>query len=94
MSKKTVFYDEKNQLFVFECPHCDLLIQVSKKQTNCCIFRHGAIKENLKQVDPHLPKEQCDTLFDKGLIWGCGKPFQFHKATKDFEAFVDMCEYI
>jgi len=94
MSKKPVLYNKETETFVFDCPHCDAQIHVSEKQTNCCIFRHAAMKKNLTQINPHTPKIQCDLLVENGLIWGCGKPFKFHKAKDGNEAYVDVCEYI
>jgi hypothetical protein len=46
--------DVKEDLIV-ECPHCKdpVLIQ----QLNCRIFRHGTLKHNGIQMEPHTPKE-------------------------------------
>jgi hypothetical protein len=77
---------------VVSCPHCNKYILIFKKEFNCKIFRHGVYKNNKKQIDPHLPKEECDRLFNEKLIIGCGKPFQIinylglHQAIK--------CDYI
>jgi hypothetical protein len=57
-----------------ECPHCHQLIEVL--ELNCRIFRCGVYKSTFKQIDPHLPKDQCDELALCGEIYGCGKPFQ------------------
>ena len=43
-----------------ECPHCGLLVFVCIKDFNCKIFRHGVYKHSMKQIDPHLPKKECD----------------------------------
>ena len=59
---------------IIECPHCQQKIEVL--ETNCRIFRCGVYKSSFKQIDPHMPKEQCDHLATNGLIFGCGKPFQ------------------
>ena len=56
------------------CPHC--LSPVLIEKLNCRIFRHGVFKDSLKQMDPHLPRDQCQQLLDAGLIYGCGKPFE------------------
>jgi hypothetical protein len=81
---------DKNELIV-SCPHCSEHILIEK--LNCCIFRHGSFIKNGKQIDPHLPKEQCERLIKKRLIYGCGKPFKIIKNTKDdFEATI--CDYI
>lgn len=60
---------------IVKCPHCDLLIFVYLKELNCRIFRHGIYKTTLKQIDPHLPKIDCDRLKTNDEIIGCGKPF-------------------
>lgn len=60
--------------FEVQCPHCEEYVII--EQINCAIFRHGVIKKTLKQIDPHLPKAQCDKLKEHNLIYGCGKPFK------------------
>ena len=57
-----------------ECPHCQQKIEVL--ETNCRIFRCGVYKSTFKQIDPHMPKDQCDALVVQDAIYGCGKPFQ------------------
>ena len=59
-----------------ECPHCNLLIFIFKKEYNCKIFRHGVYKNNLKQISAHMSKENCDKLKAEDKIFGCGKPFK------------------
>jgi hypothetical protein len=59
---------------IVKCPHCDEFVIIEK--LNCGIFRHGIIKSTLKQMEPHLPKDKCDQLKERNLIFGCGKPFQ------------------
>ena len=63
-------------MVLFTCPHCNMYIQVYKKDFNCKIFRCGIYKNNYKQIDPHMKKEECDELFKNGIIYGCGKPFK------------------
>jgi len=84
-------YNPTEKSYLFNCPHCNELIEVLKSQTRCCIFRHGVYKKNLKQIPPHSKKEKCDKLFEKGLIYGCGKPFKFVKGE---EPYVIECDYI
>jgi len=72
------------------CPHCNEPILIEK--LNCCIFRHGIMKDTLKQMDPHCPKEECYRLFSCGLIYGCGKPFKIIKNGSEIK--VEICEYI
>ena len=61
---------------ILECPHCNEYILIFLKELNCRIFRHGVYKNICQQIDPHMPKEICDQLFEQNLIYGCGKPFQ------------------
>ena len=37
--------------FVIECPHCFTPVLIEK--INCAIFRHGTLKSNGQQIDPH-----------------------------------------
>ena len=60
-------------MIIVECPHCKQSIEILA--INCRIFRCGIYKANYKQIDPHLPKAECDRVFAEGLIFGCGKPF-------------------
>ena len=77
---------------IIQCPHCKDYIQVLKKEFNCKIFRHGIFKSNLKQIDPHLKKAECDRLKNEDLIYGCGKPFQLIELNGSFIAVI--CDYI
>ena len=64
-----------------------LLVEI--KDLNCHIFRHATYKETGEPIPPHAPKEECDRLFDNGLIYGCGKPFRIN-GNNDIE----VCDYI
>ncbi len=51
----------------------------------------------MKQIDPHLPKEQCDLLVNNNVIYGCGKPFfvkQISIINNEFYYEVSVCDYI
>ena len=72
--------------FIISCPHCNDWIII--EALNCCIFRHGIYKSSLSQINPHLPKEECDELKEKELIYGCGKPF------KIINFLAVKCDYI
>ena len=74
------------------CPHCQEPIVIYKKELNCHIFRHGVYRKNLKQIDPHLKKDECDHLKSNNLIYGCGKPFQIIEDNNKYQAIV--CDYI
>jgi hypothetical protein len=75
---------------IVKCPHCndDILIE----QINCAIFRHGAFRSNMMQIPPHLPKSQCDELYEKQHIYGCGKPFRLVFKNDKHEA--EVCDYL
>jgi len=77
--------------FIINCPHCDQIIQIFKNELNCKIFRHGVYKDTLKQIDPHLPKYDCDYLYNNGMIFGCGKPFLVELNNNNLEA--KECDY-
>jgi len=48
---------------ILKCPHCEEYIIIEK--LNCGIFRHGVIKTNGQQINPHASKEMCDDLLKK-----------------------------
>ena len=77
---------------IVNCPHCNSPIYIEKKDFNCHIFRHGIMKSTLKQIDPHLDKENCDRLKRENLIFGCGKPFKLIKIDNDYKTII--CDYI
>ena len=87
ISDSITFTDNK---YIFLCPHCETLIEVSKNQTNCNIFRHGVFKHNFQQIDPHMEKQICNYLVEKDLIYGCGKPFKIDLN----QMKVSICDYI
>jgi len=64
-------------------------IIVELKDLNCRIFRHAVYKETGEPIPPHAPKEECDRLFDNGLIYGCGKPFRINENND-----IEVCDYI
>ena len=82
----------EQEYIIFNCPNCNQVVQVLKKEFNCKIFRHGIYKKNLKQIDPHLNKKECDRLKKEDLIYGCGKPFQLITSENNFKAVI--CDYI
>ena len=77
---------------IISCPHCEVPIMVLKKEFNCKIFRHGVYKKTYEQIDPHLPKVECDRLVKLDLIIGCGKPFKL--VIKNNEYTTESCGYI
>ena len=77
------------------CPHCNIPILI--EQLNCRIFRHGMLKSNNTQINPHASKKDCDDYVNNNLIYGCGKPFRIIEITNEitnneFQAVI--CEYI
>ena len=77
-----------NQVVI--CPHCGESIVI--EQINCNVFRHGVYKSNGEQINPHLPKEECDKLSKDNLIYGCGKPFTI--VCKEGNITAEICDYI
>lgn len=75
---------------VLTCPHCKEYVII--KKINCAIFRHGILKKNGKQIDPHSPKEICDYYIKNDLIYGCGKPFRIFDNNGTLET--EICDYI
>jgi len=75
---------------ILTCPHCNEPIIIEK--INCAIFRHGILKTNGKQIDPHSSKELCDYYINNQLIYGCGKPFKIIYINNNLKT--EICEYI
>ena len=75
-----------DQKLIVKCPHCYDYIEII--ELNCCIFRHGIMKNTGLQMDPHAHKEICDNLFKNSEIHGCGKPFMINEK---LEAII--CDY-
>ena len=77
-----------NNFYNFQCPHCQIQIQVQVNDLNCKIFRCGIFKSNFNPINPHGSKIYCDELLNNDLIYGCGKPFIF------IDTYVETCDYI
>jgi hypothetical protein len=75
---------------ILECPHCKEYIVIEK--INCAIFRHGVLKKNGKQIDPHASKEICEHYIKNDMIYGCGKPFRI--IIKENVFYTEICDYI
>jgi len=80
----------ENKSYYFLCPHqdCKAMIEVPKNLINCKIFRHAVYKENMKFVNPHAKKEECQEWLEKDLIYGCSKPFYFDGK------ILKICDYL
>lgn len=78
------------------CPHCNEPILIEK--TNCCIFRHGVLKINGKQINAHASEDLCNFYIKQKLIIGCGNPFQVilnENSKDDDDKFIAIiCKYI
>ncbi len=77
--------------FTITCPNCQEIILI--EELNCCIFRHGVLKENGAQINPHASIELCNYYIINNLIYGCGKPFQLVKNEEGI-IIAMVCEYI
>ena len=75
---------------IIKCPHCEEYIII--EQINCGIFRHGTLKTNGKQIEPHACKELCEHYVKYELIYGCGKPFRISIENSIFVC--EFCDYI
>ena len=82
--------NNKKEEPVLICPHCNEFIII--EQINCGIFRHGTLKSNNTQINPHASKEECQYYIKNGLIYGCGMPFRIIKEGDKF--IIEICEYI
>jgi len=82
--------ENENNEWIVICPHCNEFVIIN--ELNCCIFRHGILKNTGEQMNPHASKQECDDLKKNNLIFGCGKPFQivFHSE----KLVVEICDYI
>jgi hypothetical protein len=60
----------------FICPMCNGIFIINEKDFNCCIIRHGVLKNNMTQINPHASKEECEYLIKNDLIYGCGIPLK------------------
>ncbi len=77
---------------IISCPHCQQQILIMKNEINCAIFRHGILKSNQQQINPHETKLECDRLFNEKLIYGCGKPFKLLLIENEYKPVI--CDYI
>jgi hypothetical protein len=75
-----------------ECPHCKNYFIVNEKEINCGIFRHAVYKKNIKPINPHETKENCEKLIKEELIYGCAKPFKISKQENKY--VIEICDYI
>ena len=76
---------------IITCPHCQDFMEI--EQLNCKIFRHGILRSNGKQINPHSSKDLCDYYFANEKIYGCGKPFKIENTVNN-EFVAVICDYI
>jgi len=75
---------------IVSCPNCNE--QVAIAELNCCIFRHGTLK-NFQGIPPHASKTECDNYIKNGqVLEGCTKPFKIINENGEFKAVI--CDYI
>jgi len=70
-------YDNDQKTYYFNCPHCEKMIAVQKKDIRCTRFCHGNMKIDNKPISPYTTKLESEKLLENDLIYGCGKPFIF-----------------
>jgi sarcosine oxidase delta subunit len=75
-------------MLIIICPYCNEIIII--EELNCCIFRHGVLKTNMEQINPHSSEEKCKYYINNNLIYGCGKPFKINVDNLT----VEKCDYI
>jgi hypothetical protein len=74
-------------MFIVQCPNCSDYIII--EEINCQIFRHAEYKDKTRgQLPPHSSEAICNDVFEKGLVYGCAKPFRFDGIN------VTVCDYI
>ena len=88
---ETVILDEEQNSVTFSCPWCKMMISVDLRQLNCKIFRCGIYKDSLRQINPHMPKDECDELVQSQRIYGCSRPFKY---IAEDPPKVIKCDYI
>ena len=77
---------------LFKCPHCEHYFIMNINELNCRIIRHAVYKNNFRQVNPHLSKQQCDLLVQDDLVYGCCKPVKITQNDNEYSAV--ECDYI
>lgn len=94
-----------------QCPHCvasgeeewKTWIVIDRKEFNCKIFRHGALREPYERarqmvpIPPHAPQHVCDQLAAQGqIIGGCGKPYKLEIMQEEGKTVVRavVCGYV
>jgi hypothetical protein len=77
--KQPLSYIAKDNVYIFNCPHCLGSIVVQCQDVNCQIFRHAVLKNEGTQVNPHASRQELQVLKNNDLLYGCGGPFRMIK---------------
>ena len=91
--------DNKENIYVFTCLHCNGPFVIHHADFNCKILRHGVYKHNLQPINPHASKEECDALVASERIYGCAGPLLITACEgtdggTDGAYSVTICDYI
>jgi len=86
-----VVFNREDNTYTFNCIYCRVSIQLFANEIACGIFRCGIYKNSYQNINPHMPKIECDRLYAEGLIFGCGKPFRF---VYENPCRIEQCDYI
>jgi len=92
IKRKKVEYILEDKCYFFLCPHCDSGIQVSEKEINCNIFRHGIMKKTGKQINPHAKDDECKILINNDLVYGCCGMFSFIRNSEGVIEYADVSQ--
>lgn len=79
-----------SKMIVGKCPHCRLQVMVAPWEIKWGILRHAVYRTDFEQVPPEATKKECEDLYVKNLIYGCGQPLRYNQVAKRF----DVCEHI
>lgn len=92
----------ENGILIFNCPHCNIPIEVALAELACKIFRHGYYIQRdsnnselytlLNQINPHASQSECANLASQNNIVGCCKPFCIVEKNNNY--YVEICGYI
>jgi hypothetical protein len=74
-------------MIVGNCPHCQLQVMVAPSEIKWGTLRHAVYRFNFEQVSFDATKKECEDLYLKNLIYGCGQPLCYNNVTKRFDPF-------
>jgi hypothetical protein len=85
--------NDKEHIFI--CLHCGGKFVINENDFNCRILRHAVYKDTLKEINPHMSKEECESLIKKGQVYGCAKPLRILPCiNNDGNYELEICDYI